>query len=75
MDGFFPDLKDAVSNSMLIFKNACSVRVAVRVRPLINREIALGSSENNMCIDVTSKKNLTITGRNFEFDSVFELAA
>jgi hypothetical protein len=32
-DGFFPDLRD---------ENACSVSVAVRVRPFVGRELAGG---------------------------------
>lgn len=60
--GFFAEIKDS---------NACSVRVAVRVRPLINRETVLG--ENNLCLDVKSDRALTIADRNFEFDKVFAL--
>jgi len=41
------------------------------VRPLINRETVLG--ESNLCLEVTSDKNLAISGRNFEFDKVFAL--
>ena len=43
-DGFFADLTDSVSLILSDnFQDACSVAVAVRVRPLVGRELTEGN--------------------------------
>lgn len=59
-DGFFAETSDA---------GACSVRVALRVRPLIAHEIEGGK----ICVETFPPENMVIIGkdRNFTFDKVF----
>lgn len=63
-DGFFSDLTN---------ENACSVAVAVRVRPLISRELHEGTRKE--CVfpveDDHRQQQLQISGKRFNFDSVF----
>ena len=51
-------------------KGSCSVKVAVRVRPLLNREISTGESS---CIRSNVHNNTVVVGleRTFGFDKVF----
>ena len=62
-DGFFPDLGDAT---------ACSVRVAVRARPLIGKELF---ERSTICVKVREEDNQILIGkdRTFSFDRVFGL--
>lgn len=63
-EGFFNDLTS---------QNACSVRVAVRVRPLIGRELKEGAGART-CVDTSKGDNgnqLTIGDKQFQFDRVF----
>ena len=62
-DGFFPDLGDAT---------ACSVRVAVRARPLIGKELF---ERSTICVKVREEDNQIQIGkdRTFSFDRVFGL--
>ncbi|CAI2359358.1 unnamed protein product [Moneuplotes crassus] len=59
-DGFFNEINN---------KGACSVRVALRVRPLIAHEIANGK----ICVKCNPRDNQIIIGedRSFNFDRVF----
>ena len=56
----------------IITQNACSVRVAVRVRPLIGRELNEGGFKT--CVEVDDLQNkLQIGEKNFQFDRVFSI--
>lgn len=56
-----------------MMKNACSVRVAVRVRPLIGREINEGGTTGGRtCVEVSDYENkLQIGEKQFQFDRAF----
>ena len=60
-NGFFADTSDA---------NACSVRVAVRIRPLIGKELREGSK---ICVDAREDEDQIIMGKDraFTFDKTF----
>ena len=62
--GFFPVLEGS---------DACSVAVAVRVRPLVGRELATGSRK--VCIsaplETANSTKLTMAGKGYDFDAVF----
>ena len=62
-DGFFADTGDA---------NACSVRVALRVRPLIGKELY---ERSTICVRVREDEDQVIIGkdRSFNFDKCFGL--
>lgn len=63
-DGFFPDLTD---------ENSCSVAVAVRVRPMVGRELSNGIQKECVTEDENDYNGtkLQIAGKSFNFDSVF----
>lgn len=60
-DGFFADTSDA---------NACSVRVAVRIRPLIGKELRERSA---ICVEAREDENQIVMGKDraFTFDMTF----
>ena len=60
-NGFFADTSDA---------DACSVAVAVRIRPLIGRELRQGSK---ICIDARENDNQIVMGKDrvFTFDKTY----
>ena len=64
-EGFFPDTKSA---------NACSVRVALRVRPLIGKELV---QNEHVCVQCNSEEHQVVMGkdRGFRFDRVFDMDA
>ena len=59
--GFFADTSDPT---------ACSVRVAVRIRPLIGKELREGSK---ICVDAREDENQIVMGKDrvFTFDKSF----
>lgn len=63
-DGFFSDFSS---------NDACSVAVAVRVRPLVGRELAEGNKK--LCItkneEADTPNKIMIGTRSFNFDRVF----
>ena len=64
-NGFFADTSDA---------NACSVRVAVRVRPLIGKELREGSK---ICVEANEPDDQIIMGKDraFTFDKTFGIGS
>eukprot|EP00347_Sterkiella_histriomuscorum_P016618 403352497 len=64
-EGFFSDLTN---------NNACTVRVAVRVRPMVGRELYEGGAQK-ICVGVDQYTNkIQIGEKNFQFDRVFPLS-
>lgn len=61
-NGFFAETKS---------EKACSVAVAVRVRPLIGRELV---ANEHICVECKERDNNIIIGkeRSFKFDRVFD---
>lgn len=79
-DGFFVDTKSAVifqilphiAISFVYLQSACSVRVALRVRPLVGRELY---ESPNICITCYPESDQLVIGKDraFTFDKVFDI--
>ena len=72
-EGFFNDTKAAVPTFVLFVQTACSVRVAVRVRPLVARELYESPA---ICIQCYNESDQLVIGKDraFTFDKVFDIA-
>ena len=78
-DGFFADSNDQVGTkpahqvflyALIFFIQSCSVKVAVRVRPLVGREMRDGNHKT--CVESNNETRKIQIGTNeFSFDSVF----
>ena len=59
---------------MLDNSEACAVSVAVRVRPLVGRELSSGNEKVCISSPVIPEPNptkMTMSGKAFDFDAVF----
>lgn len=70
-DGFFADNEDKVRFYVANCWQSCSVKVAVRIRPFVGREIKPGGGIGEACIQAEFQK-LQIGNKEFKFDRVFD---